>query len=410
MKNFIVKSMMAGSLLAMSFIASAGTLVLNSNQSDPVPKAAFAEIIKQFEKENPDIKVKQTIFDHEAYKTALRNWLTTSPPDVVHWYAGNRMKQFVSRNLFEDVSDIWQEEKLDTHMASSLAAMTINEKQWGVPFSYYQWGVYYRKDLFKKFSIKEPKTWKEFLAACEGLKKNGIAPIAIGTKYLWTAAGWFDHLNLRINGLAFHLDLMDGKIPYTDPRVKEVFNTWKQLVEPDYFLANHATYSWQEGHSFMLNGKAGMYLLGNFITHNFGDKKNLMGFFPFPQINPKVARSEDAPMDTIHIPAKAKNKKDARRFLTFMARADVQSKLNSKIGQIPPHAQATTTSNYFLDKGVEMLKTSAGTAQFYDRDTSPAMAKEGMKGFQEFMVKPERLEKILKRLERARKREFGRRS
>jgi len=34
------------------------------------------------------------------------------------------------------------------------------------------------------------------------------------------------------------------------------------------------------------------------------------------------------------------------------------------------------------------------------------MAQEGMKGFQEFMVKPERLDAILRRLEGVRKRVF----
>jgi multiple sugar transport system substrate-binding protein len=53
-----------------------------------------------------------------------------------------------------------------------------------------------------------------------------------------------------------------------------------------------------------------------------------------------------------------------------------------------------------------MLSEADGTAQFYDRDTTPGMAKEGMKGFQEFMVKPERLDKILESLEKTRKREF----
>ena len=33
------------------------------------------------------------------------------------------------------------------------------------------------------------------------------------------------------------------------------------------------------------------------------------------------------------------------------------------------------------------------------RDTKPEMAKIGMKGFQEFMVKPDRLDKILERIE-----------
>ena len=50
-----------------------------------------------------------------------------------------------------------------------------------------------------------------------------------------------------------------------------------------------------------------------------------------------------------------------------------------------------------------MLNNDApgGVAQFYDRDTKAEMASIGMEAFQEFMVKPERLEKILERLEKS---------
>jgi multiple sugar transport system substrate-binding protein len=285
--------------------------------------------------------------------------------------------------------------------------MTINDKQWGVPYTYYQWGIYYRKDIFDKLGLSEPKTWDEFLAVNAKLKANDIAPIAIGTKYLWTAAGWFDYLNMRTNGLDFHIDLMDGKTPYTDPRVRKTFEHWKVLVDNGYFLENHASYSWQEAQPFMYNGKAAMYLIGNFIAPNFPKELDgKMGFFQFPQIDPAIGMAEDAPMDTIHIPAKAANKKDARKFLEFMARADNQTLVNAALLQIPPHKKAHAPDNYFLNKGVDMLNNASGTAQFYDRDTDPSMAQEGMKGFQEFMVKPERMDAILKRLESVRKRVF----
>lgn len=396
-------------IFAASSVSYAGTLVINSDQSDPVPKAAFQNIVKIFEKENPDIQVKYTIFDHEAYKTALRNWLATSPPDVIHWYAGNRMKQFVGRSLFDDVSDIWQSEKLSQHMPTALSAMTIDGKQWGVPYTYYQWGIYYRKDIFKKLKIKEPKTWDEFLAACKKIKADGLTPIAIGTKYLWPAAGWFDYLNLRTNGLEFHQQLMDGKASYTDPKIRQVFDYWQQLIKPEYFLTSHATYSWQEALPFLLNGKAAMYLLGNFITHSLGEKEKDIGFFQFPTIKPSIGVAENAPMDTLHIPSKAKNKADARKFLKFMARKDIQTKINKTISQIPPHKEAQTPDHEFLKIGVKMLQSAAGTTQFYDRNTSPAIAKEGMKGFQQFMIKPDRLEKILKSIDKVRQREMRRR-
>ena len=405
--NTIKKTLITlAATIALSTSALAGTLVVNSDQADPAPKAAFAEVVKQFEAANPDIKVKMNTFDKEAYKTAIRNWLATEPPDVVFWYAGNRMKQFVGKDLFEDVSDLWEKEGLNDKMSTAKPAMTIDDKQWGVPTTYYQWGVYYRKDIFAKLGIEIPKTYEEYLAACAKIKEAGIAPVTIGTKYLWTAAGWFDYMNMRTNGLDFHISLMDGKESYEDDRVKATFANWMKMVEPGYFIKDHATYSWQEALPFLLKGEAAMYLIGNFVTPQLGDQEENVGFFQFPIIDPEMGVGEDAPMDTVHIPAKAKNKEDARKFLAYLASAEIQTQINAAINQIPPHKDAKAADNYFLNIGIKMLGEADGQAQFFDRDTTPGMAKEGMKGFQEFMVKPERLEKILKSLEKTRKREF----
>ncbi|OCH66180.1 extracellular solute-binding protein [Vibrio splendidus] len=403
-KHIAASAVLAASMSATSF---AGTLVINSDASDPAPKEAWGEIINRFEKENPDITVKYNLYDHESYKTTIRNWLVTSPPDVVFWYAGNRMKAFVDRGLFEDVSDIWADNNMKQDFAAAAPAMTVQGKQFGVPYTYYQWGIYYRKDIFEQYGIAEPKTWEDLKSASATLKENGVAPFAIGTKYLWTAAGWFDYINMRTNGLDFHIQLMEGKVPYSDERVKKTFANWAELVEPGYYLENHASYSWQEAQPFLYNGKAAMYLMGNFITPNFpAELDGKMDFFQFPVIDPSVPMSEDAPMDTLHIPSKAKNKEDARKFLEFVARAENQQLINEMLLQIPTNNKAKAKSDPFLDKGVAMLASTDGTAQFYDRDTDPAMAKEGMKGFQEFMVHPDRIEKILKKLDKVSKRTF----
>ena len=62
--------------------AMAGTLVFNTDTSDPQPKTAFEAVVKQFEAENPGITVKMNVYDHESYKSSIRNWLTSAPPDV----------------------------------------------------------------------------------------------------------------------------------------------------------------------------------------------------------------------------------------------------------------------------------------------------------------------------------------
>jgi len=246
--------------------AMAGELVINYDGSDPAPKEAFAMVIEKFGAENPDITVKWNLFDHEGYKTSIRNFLTADAPDVAAWYAGNRMAPFVNAGLFEDVSDVWADNGLDEAMASTAPSMTIDGKKWGVPYTYYQWGIYYRKDIFADKGIEVPTNWEEFLAACATLKEAGITPITIGTKYLWTAAGVFDYLNLRTNGYEVHNDLTAGKIAYTDERIVAVFEKWAELVEPGYFIEDHAAFSWQEALAPMVQGEAAMYVMGNFAV------------------------------------------------------------------------------------------------------------------------------------------------
>ena len=403
----ITSTLLLGSALAIAgaFSVQAGTLVINANTSDPGPKQAFEELVERFEAANPDVDVELNIFDHEGFKTTVRNFLTSQQPDIITWFAGNRMKTFVDRDLLEDVSDVWQANGLDETFASSKAALTIDGKQYGVPYSYYQWGVYYRKDIFDELGLSAPATWDEFMAVNASLKENGVTPITIGTKFLWTAAGWFDYLNVRINGLDFHLDVAAGNVPYTDDRVRAVFAKWQELLDNGYFIDNHASYSWQEAQAFMFQGDAAMYLIGNFFVPFFPeDLADQISFFPFPVIDPNVAIYEDAPTDTVHIPSGAQNKEDARKFLAFIAQADNQAEINTLLGTLPPNSEATIPDDRFLQAGFELLSSASGTAQFFDRDTDPEMAKIGMEGFQEFMVKPDRVDAILERLEKSRQR------
>ena len=155
--SFIIPVVLA---LFTAIAAGAERLVINSNQSNPAGKALFTEVVEEFKKQNPDFEVVFNTTDHEGYKTAIRNWLTTEPPDIVFWFSGNRMKAFVDRGLFDDVSDLWQKNNWNEEFKTTLSAMTVNGKQWGIPTVYSFWGVFYRKDIFEKLGISVPKTWR----------------------------------------------------------------------------------------------------------------------------------------------------------------------------------------------------------------------------------------------------------
>ncbi|KHC91507.1 Extracellular solute-binding protein family 1 [Thermotoga sp. Mc24] len=391
------------------FVLAKEKIVVNSYISDPAPRIVFAELVKMFEEKHPEYDVVVNTFPHEDFKTLLRTWLNSDEaPDVVTWFAGERMRYFASKGLLESMDNIFAPQTFEDYFPASFrSACEYDGKIYFIPQSWYWWGVYYRKSVFEKYGITPPRTWDEFLKVCETLKENGITPITIGTKYLWPAAGWFDYLDLRVNGLDFHLKLTAGEIPYTDSRVKKVFEYWKQLVEKGYFLENHSSYTWQEAAAFLFRGEAGMYLIGQFIKDVApASVKDDLDFFRFPVINPEIGLYEETPIDGFMIPAKAKNKEGAKVFLRFISEKDIQEYFAAKLGRLAANKNAKPADEHAA-KGLKMILESNGVAQFYDRDTNPEMATAGMNGFVEFMIYPEKLDQILENLEKERQRIFG---
>jgi multiple sugar transport system substrate-binding protein len=387
-----------------------GELRIISDMSNPAPRAVMEKMAADFDALHPDLTVDLEIVDREAWKTQIRNALSANPPDVVNWYAATRMTPYVDAGLFMDISDLWAEPEFEA-LSSTKGAMTLNGAQWGVPYTYYQWGVYYRKDIFEELGLTEPATFEEEVNNCQKILDSGRKCYTIGTKFLWTAGGWFDYLNSRTNGYDFHIQLANGEVPWTDERVRATFENWKLLIDMGAFIDDHQSYSWQEALPFMVDGEATAYLMGNFSVAAFRDAgltDDQLDFYQFPMINADVAPAEDAPTDTFHIASGAQNVDAAKEFLRFVTSADVQSEINAgdALGQLPVNANATISDDKFIQEGFEMLSNNAsgGIMQFFDRDFPAEMASVGMEGLQEFMVFPDNMDDILARLEEARQR------
>ena len=386
-----------------------GTLRIISDMSNPAPRAVMEGLASDFDAMHPNLTVELEIVDREAWKSQIRNALSANPPDVVNWYAANRMLPYVESGLFLDISDMYDAGDLPG-LDAVKGAMTIDGKQWGVPYSYYQWGIYYREDIFNELGLTEPATFEEEMANCQAIIDSGRKCYSIGSKFLWTAGGWFDYLNMRTNGFDFHMELAQGKVAWTDDRVRETFANWRKLIDMGAFIDDHQTYSWQEALPFVVNGEATAYLIGNFAVPHLreaGLSDDQIDFYQFPK-SADVPMGEDAPTDTFHIASGAGNVDAAKAFLQYVASAEVQGEINGPdgLGQLPINAQSSVADDEFIKQGFEMLSQNAtgGIAQFFDRDFPAEMASIGMEGLQEFMVFPDNLDDILGRLEQARTR------
>ena len=151
-----------------------GTLRIISDMSNPAPREVMEGLAAEFDEMHPDLTVELDIVDREAWKSQIRNALSANPPDVVNWYAANRMEPYVDSGLFMDITDWWDAGDFEG-LESVKGALTMDGKQWGVPYTYYQWGMYYREDIFDELGLEEPETFEQEIANCEVILESGAS-------------------------------------------------------------------------------------------------------------------------------------------------------------------------------------------------------------------------------------------
>ncbi|MFS8057132.1 ABC transporter substrate-binding protein [Rhizobium sp. BR 317] len=394
---------LAGGLSAPA-IAQAQKVTVISAENNAEALTVLKTIAENFGKE-AGVSVVINNMDHEAHKTAIRNYLVAGAPDICTWFSGNRMRAFVKRGLFDDISDLFEKEKYKDVLGATTGTVTVDGKQYGLPTGGTLWGMFYRKDVFDQHGLTVPTTAEEFVAYGDKCKAAGLTPIAMGTKELWPAAGWFDQMNLRINGLDKHMALMNGEMSYLDPSLKPVFDQWEGMINKEFFTANHTSFGWQEAAALLAQKKAGMMNLGAFLKSAFtAEDLPQLSYATFPVLDTKVGHFEEFSVNSIHIPANAKNKQGAREFLAYFYKPENLAAYLEPGGNVPPRNDLPPSKDPLVNVAVETLKKLQGASQYYDRDSDPDMAQAGLVGFQEFMAKPDRRDSILQRLEGTRKR------
>ncbi len=349
-------------------------MTFGSNASDDVPKKTLQTLLTAAD-QKLGTQTKVNTVDHNTFQEQINNYLQGKPDDVFTWFAGYRMRFFAAQGLAGDVTDVWS--NLQGFSDAFKTASTGDDgKQYFVPASYYPWAVFYRKSVWSKYGYQVPKTLDEMKTLATKMKSDGLIPIAFADKDGWPAMGTFDVLNLRINGYQYHVDLMAHKKPWTDGGVTKVFQTWAELLpmHQDGSLGR----TWQEAAQALQQKKAGMYLLGLFVTQQFpkGDLADV-DFFTFPEVDSNIgADALDAPIDGYMLSKKPTNAGGAKALLGYLGSPDAGT-LYAKTDPttLIANSKADLSSYTALQKkAADLVGSAKSVAQFLDRDTRPDFA------------------------------------
>ena len=134
-----------------------------------------------------------------------------------------------------------------------------------IPYQPSAFVTLYNKELFDKAGIMDtPKTWEEFLTACEKLKAIGIPAITVDDAYM---ACFFGYNMDRLVGEQETLNMVNTK-DFTGPQVLEFGKIWEDMAKKGYISAKAASNIWPAGQvEEMAVGKVAMYLNGTWLPN-----------------------------------------------------------------------------------------------------------------------------------------------
>jgi raffinose/stachyose/melibiose transport system substrate-binding protein len=320
--------------------------------NDPM-KSVWADAVKQYEADHPNVKINVTVLENEAFKSKLTTTMQGGKvPDIFQSWGGGTLKEQADAGLVKDITEPTQAWIGDLNPAG-VGLYQIDGKQYGVPFNLGMVGVWYRKSLFEKAGIDgPPATWDEFLQDVQTLKDAGITPLAVGEKDKWPGMFWWANLSLRIAGKdAMAKAGEDGS--FDSPGFVKAGEELKRLIDMEPFQDGHLAAPWDGAGgeaAEMGNGRAAMDLMGQWAPSTFAantkESEEMLadlGWFPFPTVDGGAGQAseqfgggdgfaigKDAPPEAVD-------------FVKFLVTSDVANKAGAS-GGILPVAKGTESS------------------------------------------------------------------
>lgn len=228
-------------ILALSSVAmfASTTVQIWSWRSQDAP--VWQEVQKEMNAQGIDVKIDFRSFLPTEYDSKVQVALQGGKgPDIVYSrrLPGQRTQSLIDAGLFLPIDGKVSLAHFNTSVLNFVKAS--NGKHYGVPFAVQVVGIFYNKDIYKKYNLKEPKTWDELVKNAEILKKNGVTPFFVPGKAGWALAMQHAMTGVSVLGPCWIKRLLDGETNFLDPawaHVNKLLNDLKVYYQ-DGYMAN----------------------------------------------------------------------------------------------------------------------------------------------------------------------------
>lgn len=299
--------------------------VMTFNPANEEGQALLDAQKKLFETMNPGITLEFTTGTMSIEDGSLITLLNSGEalPDVININAGpSRIGALAEAGSIQPLDQLYEKNGWKDRLnpaATSLCSL-VDGKLYEVPATMDSISCYYNKEIFESLNLEVPKTWEEFLHACEVIKGAGIEPIALGARDGY-AVGWcFGSILQSAAGTEGARKLCFNESKWTDETGLVALKTFDDLIKKEYISPLSSSRGDSDAVYALLNGKAAMYFVGAWMitdiyANNMQDK---LSSFPLPSQTGEEAYATSGLGITYAIPSGIKNIAGAEKWFEFL--------------------------------------------------------------------------------------------
>lgn len=198
--------------------------------TQPDRAAVIEEMAKQFEQENPGVKITIETFPWATFHTKWTTGLATKAlPDISTALVDEALLMAKS-GVLSPMDDVINTLGKNNFIERPLNLLSYDGKVIALPYYAHARVLWYRKDLLEAKGIQPPKTWDELLAAVKAVTDSpnvyGLTVPLSKTDYIATS-----FLYIISESMGSHIMKDDGTVNLTDPNMIKAIQYLVDLYE-----------------------------------------------------------------------------------------------------------------------------------------------------------------------------------
>ncbi|MBL8592765.1 MAG: extracellular solute-binding protein [Devosia sp.] len=310
-------------------------------------REALDAIIADFEAANPDIKIKEIVFDDDQYSNQglITQLKSNEVPDIFFEWAGFPVQRDVAAGYAYDLSDAMAADGWKDSFSPAVwtdgAGTMVDGKPYLVPLSLDLTNtIWYNKKIFAEHGLTPPKSWDEFVALSKTLAEAGETPIVEGNNEFWPLGNWAGHIAAMVVPPDEYVAAFKQEAKFDTPAFEKALNLLVDLHNVGAFNKDMQALGADPAMATFFQEGAVMHPIGSWLvseTANLADEGFEYGQFNTPVIDPAhpLANSVIGTITGLVVHKNAPHAAEAIKFLKFLTSEASQIKW-AESGQMSP--------------------------------------------------------------------------